>query len=139
MIKRLFASMLALMMLFVPFNNIAYAADADGDVVPAYTYTRNCCSTLSISGTTGTCTSELSGVPGQTTKIAIYQMLQKKTSSGSWNSVASWQETDIGSEGYASHTKGSLSSGTYRVYTIFTVYAGSNYETIHKYSISKTV
>lgn len=126
-------------MLLASTGNVVSAAENDYGIMPAYTYTCNCSSVLSISGSSATCTSSATGYYGETTKISVYQVLQKKTSSGSWTSVGSWQETDVGYNGYASNTKTGLSSGTYRLYTVFTVYAGSNYETIEKYSSTKTI
>ena len=79
------------------------------------------------------------GYSGETTKIVMEQTLQKKTSSGGWSEVASWSETDTGYIGSATNTKSSLSSGTYRLKTVFTVYAGSDYEVLTKYSTEKTV
>lgn len=102
-------------------------------------YTSSCSSTLSVSGTTATCTSEALGYYGETTKISMVQTLQKKTASGSWSKISSWSEVDTGYRGYMSNKKYSLSSGTYRLKTVFTVYAGSNSETITKYSSNKTI
>lgn len=102
-------------------------------------YTSSCSSTLSASGTTATCTSEAIGYYGETTKISMVQTLQKKTASGNWSKVSSWSEVDTGYRGYMSNKKYSLSSGTYRLKTVFKVYAGSKYETITKYSSNKTI
>lgn len=109
------------------------------DASPAYLYTSECSSTLTISGKTATCTSYASGYRNETTKIVITQTLQKKTSTGSWSKVSSWSETDTGYKGSATNTKSGLSKGTYRLKTVFKVYAGSKYETITKYSSNKTI
>ncbi len=109
------------------------------NIVPFTLYTESATSTLTISGAKATCISKATGYSGETTKIVIEQILQKKTSSGTWNEVTSWSETDTGYIGSATNTKSSLSSGTYRLKTVFTVYAGSNYEVLTKYSTEKTV
>lgn len=103
------------------------------------TYLMTCSSTLTISGTTATCDSNATGYYGETTKIAISQTLQKKTSDGKWEYVDSWSETDQGYKGSATNYKYNLSSGTYRLKSVFTVYAGNDSETIEKCSFEKTV
>lgn len=103
------------------------------------TYLSNCSSTLTISDTTATCTSKATGYYGETTKIAISQTLQKKNSSGDWEYVDSWSETDQGYKGSATNYAYNLSSGTYRLKSVFTVYAGSDSETVEKCSFEKTV
>jgi hypothetical protein len=109
------------------------------DMSARTSYTASCSSTLSVSGTTGTCTSDATGYYGETTKIVMVQYLQKKSASGSWSNVCSWSETDNSYRGYMVRTKYNLSTGTYRLKTVFTVYAGSNSEVLTKYSSSKTV
>ena len=108
-------------------------------VSPYSLYTKTTSSDLSVSGSTATCESEAVGYSGTTTKIVMNQTLQKKSFFGSWNEVASWSEIDTGYHGYASNTKSSLSGGTYRLKTVFTVYAGSNSEEITVYSTEKKV
>lgn len=109
------------------------------EISPFYTYTSNCSSTLSISGTTGTCNSAATGYNGETTKIVVEQTLEKKTLLFFWSSEENWTTTVTGSKADVTKTRGGLSSGTYRLKTVFTVYAGSNYETITVYSAEKTV
>ncbi len=109
------------------------------NVMPCWNYTRTYSSTLTISGTTATCTSKANGYAGKTTKIVISQILQKKNSSGKWSKVESWGETDTGYKGSATNNAYNLSKGTYRLKSVFTVYAGSKNETITKYSFEKTV
>lgn len=102
-------------------------------------YTKSTFSTLTISGTTATCKSEATGYSGTTTKIVIVQTLQTKTSSGTWSKVKAWSETDTGYKGSLTNYAYSLSTGTYRLKSVFTVYAGTQYETITKYSSRKTI
>lgn len=87
-----------------------------------------------------TCDSNATGYYGETTKIAIAQTLQKKTSDGKWEYVDSWVETDNGYIGSATNYKYDLTKGeTYRLKSVFTVYAGNDSETIEKYSFEETV
>ena len=103
------------------------------------TYLHSCSSTLSISGTTATCSSKASGYYGEATSVKIEQSLEMKKSSGKWEEVDSWSETDEGYVGSATNYKYNLSKGTYRLKSTFTVYCGSDYEVVEKYSYEKTV
>ncbi|MCM1316426.1 MAG: hypothetical protein NC235_15445 [Clostridiales bacterium] len=134
MVKK-FASLLCAIVLSTSFivGNAASAAVILPDS-PAYSYASNCSSNLSISGTTATCKSSVIGYYDKTTKIVITQTLQKKNSSGNWDDVCSWNDTIYSFKGSLTNTKSSLSSGTYRLKTVATVYAGTEHETITKYS-----
>lgn len=116
---------------FVAGSNVSAAVVLPD--APAYSYTSNCNSQLTITGSTAECYSYVTGYYGSTTKIVIKQILQKKTSSGNWEDVCSWNSTINNFKGSVTNYKYSLSSGTYRLKSVFTVYAGSNYETITKY------
>ncbi len=133
MIKKV-ASLLCAVVLSTSFavGNVASAAVISPDA-PAYSYAYDCTSELSISGTTATCKSSVTGYSDKTTKIVINQTLQKKNSSGDWGYVYSWYETINDFKGSVTNTKSSLESGTYRLKTVFTVYAGTASETITKY------
>ncbi|MDE6678117.1 MAG: hypothetical protein K2K02_03655 [Ruminococcus sp.] len=134
MIKKV-ASLLCAIVLSTSFvvGNVASATVILPDS-PAYSYTRECSSDLSISGTTATCKSSVIGYYNKTTKIVIKQTLQKKNSSDKWEDVCSWSDTIYSFKGSLTNTKSSLSSGTYRLKTVATVYAGTEHETITKYS-----
>ncbi|MDE6425565.1 MAG: hypothetical protein K2K89_05460 [Ruminococcus sp.] len=134
MVKKL-ASLLCAIVLSTSFvvGNVASAAVILPDS-PAYSYISDCSSNLSISGTTATCKSSVTGYYDKTTKIVITQTLQKKNSSDKWEDVCSWNDTIYSFKGSLTNTKSSLSSGTYRLKTVATVYAGTEHETITKYS-----
>ena len=109
-------------------------------IMPFDLYTSSCSSTLTISGTTATCTSDATGYLGETTKIVIDQILEQKGSGDTWSYVNSWSKTGIGHKGSATNYEYSLSKGkTYRLKTTFTVYCGTKYETIEKISSEKKV
>jgi len=135
-----FISLLCAFVLSTSFavGNVASAAVIPPDA-PAYSYTYDCSSDLSISGTTATCKSSVTGYYNKTTEITILQTLQKKNSSGDWEYVCSWSSLIYNFCGSLTNTKSSLSSGTYRLKTVATVYAGTANETITKYSNEKTV
>ncbi|MCX4374896.1 MAG: hypothetical protein OSJ61_01865 [Lachnospiraceae bacterium] len=135
MLKKITAAFLVLIV-----STLVLCTVVSANGVSLYTtYLYTCSSTLTISGTTATCLSKATGYYGETTKITISQTLQKKTSSGDWEYVDSWSETDDGYIGSATNYKYNLSNGTYRLKSVFTVYAGNNSETIEKCSFEKTV
>ena len=139
MIKKV-TSLLCAVVLSTSFavGNVVSAAVIPSDA-PAYSYTSECSSTLSISGTTATCDSSVTGYYNETIKIVIKQTLQKKNSSSDWDDVCSWNNTIYNYRGSVTNTKNSLSNGTYRLKTVATVYAGTANETITKYSKEKTI
>ena len=139
MIKKV-ASLLCAVVISTSFavGNAASAAVIPSDA-PAYSYTSECSSALSVSGTTATCDSSVTGYYNETTKIVIAQTLQKKNSSGNWDDVCSWGSIINYFADSLTNTKSSLSSGTYRLKTTAVVYAGSAHETITKYSKEKTI
>lgn len=102
-------------------------------VSPAYVYAYDCVSELTISGSTATCTSSVVGISGTTTKIIIKQILQKKNSSGGWDDVCSWIDNSFSTNFTLTNYKYSLSSGTYRLKSEFTIYSGTSSETDTKY------
>jgi hypothetical protein len=108
-------------------------------VTPYYLYAVSATSTLTISGSTATCTSELSG-GSSVTRIVGTQYLQKKGILGIWSTVSSgtWSKSVDGLYLYMSNSKGSIDSGTYRLRTVFTVYSGNNSESIEKISSEAT-
>lgn len=108
-------------------------------LTPRYMYTSSIRSSLTISGNTATCTSEVKGYLGETTKIVIEQVLEKEVSPGNWDEVDSWTNTVNSYRSSFTNTKTGLSSGTYRVTTISKVYVGESFEQITTYSSEKNV
>lgn len=108
-------------------------------VAPAYSYTYECSSELSVSGTTLTCSSKLTGYYNVTDKIVVYQYLQRKNASNEWVTIYSWYNVINYFIGSITNYRYSMASGTYRLKTTFDVYSGTNYETITKYSKTKTI
>jgi hypothetical protein len=121
----------------LPFNIIASAAEDEPGT--RFQYISSCSSTLTTSGTTATGISKVTGYNGETTKIVITQTLQRKNSYGNWVYVQSYSGTYYYFKATLSKTYSNLSSGTYRLKSVFTVYAGSNSETVTKYSSEKTI
>lgn len=140
MYKKLVALLSALVMIMsvTSANATSYAAVIPPDS-PAYSYTNDCNVALSISGRKATCKSTLNGYYNTTTSIEITHTLQKKNSDNEWDDVDTWSTTINNFSGSLTSTKSSLSNGTYRVKTVFTVYSGTAHETITKYSKNKTI
>ena len=105
---------------------------------PRYSYTNTCRSSLFISGATGECVSYLLGYPNITTKIVIKQYLQVKDGNR-WRTSQSWSNTYYNYHANFSNYRTLYSGNTYRVYSEFTVYSGSNYENVYAYSTTHTV
>ena len=111
-------------------------AENETSIQPMYDYTRNHVENLSISNGTASCSATLTGINGTTTKVVIKMTLQKKTLLW-WSEVETWSSTH--NTYYGSLTKStSVKSGTYRVKAVYTVYSGSNSESITDYSSQAT-
>ena len=113
----------------------------DSSISPYYENAYNPVSDLDISGTTASCTSSTTGV--DTVKITVEQTLEKYSGwFWIWNNVdgASWTKTVNMNTIRLSNSKSGLSSGTYRLKSVFTLTSSSGKtETITIYSAEKTV
>ena len=112
----------------------------DIGVSPLYEIAKTVKSNLSISGTTAYCTSSASGT--EAVSITVEQTLQKQGLLWSWSGVkdASWEKTVNSNTISFSNTKSGLSSGKYRLKSVFTLTdKNGEVETITVYSAEKTV
>lgn len=131
---------ISIMLCFVVIMSICTISASASELISVnYAYTRSCSSDISVSNKTITAKSSVIGYNGTTTKVVIKQTLQKKTSSGIWTSAGSANSTTNSYRATLSKKYTGLSSGKYRLKSVFTVYAGNNSETITKYSSEKTV
>lgn len=139
----MYKRIMALLCSFTLLGSFAVAEYANAAVIqpvsPAYSYTYSCSSDLYASGSTITCESTLCGYSGTTTKIEVFQTLQMLNSYGTWNDMCHWRDTSYTFYASVTNNRYSSANGTYRLRTIFTVYSGTNYETITKYSNNKTL
>lgn len=103
-----------------------------------YVYTNFCYSSLYISGSNGECVSHLTGYSGVTTKIKVEQHLQVRDGNR-WRNTQNWTKTYYTYHAHFVNNRTLYFGNTYRVYTTFTVYSGSNYETISTYSNAYSV
>lgn len=116
-----------------------FSVNASDLISIKYSYTKSVSSIISVTGTTATAISTAVGYNGETTKIVIKQTLQKKNSIGTWTSLSTNSETFKSYKAVLSKKYTGLYKGTYRVKSVFTVYAGNNSETITKYSTEENV
>ncbi len=135
MIKKITATILTTVLTLVV---LCVPASANS-ISPRTKYLMTCSSTLSISGTTATCSSGATGYYGETTKISVSQILQKQNFWGDWEKVERWDETDYGFKCDATNYAYNLSSGKYRLRSVFTVYVDGDSEVITKDSYENTV
>lgn len=128
-------------MLCVSLSVTSYAESGKsaGDISIMNIVRENCISDLSISGSSATCTSRITG--DSVKSITAIQTLQRKSGS-SWISVsgANWTKTTSISMLYMSNCKTGLSAGIYRLKTVIrhTNTSGQT-ETITVYSTEQTV
>lgn len=125
-LKRICASVLAAACLCTCFS-VTAAADTDttyslvgSGISPLYDITKNASSELNLTGTKAECISRASGV--DIAKITVEQTLQKFSGwFWIWIDVdgASWTRTENSSPVLMSNTKSGLTSGTYRVKSVF--------------------
>ncbi len=95
-------------------------------------------SALTISNSTATCRSVFLG-SADVSKVKVEQHLQKK-SLLIWSNVSSFSTTITGKNASFTNTKSSLSSGSYRLKSVFTVtMSDGQTETVTVYSDTKTV
>lgn len=132
--------MLTLMACAVPIQ--ANAADLDTivieEIAPAYIDVSLATSSLSISGTTATCTSYVKSP--NATSITVSQCLYKVSGDKLIPvSGAQWSTVKKSTEVTFINTKSGLGSGTYRLETVFTVYVGRVSEPVTVYSNDVTI
>lgn len=142
--RRICAFLTMLMMLLVLPTTFVHAEaqvmnapPGDSVAQPLYTYTSSVSSTLSISGTTATCSSTVKG-SANVTKIVATQYLQKKVLWW-WTEVDHWSKTVNKNYLSMTNTKTGLDSGTYRVVVEATVYCGDNSENVSADSVEVKV
>ena len=111
------------------------------EVSPAYEIAYNPTSSLNMSDKMAYCISKAKG--NNVVSITVEQTLEKYSGwFAIWNAVdgASWTETFDNNTIYVANTQSGLSSGTYRLKSIFTLKAANGKtETITVYSKEKTV
>ena len=142
--KKILAIVLTALCLFAAVGTVACAdavSNSDDVISPAYEYADSVSSRLYISEQTATCRSDADGC--NVVSITVEQTLEKHSGwFWIWNSVdgANWTKTVNLNSISMSNTKSGLSSGTYRLKSVFTLTSSSGKtETITVYSEEKKV
>lgn len=142
--KKILAIVLTALCLFAAVGTVACAdavSNSDDVISPAYEYADSVSSRLYISEQTATCRSDADGC--NVVSITVEQTLEKHSGwFWIWNSVdgANWTKTVNLNSISMSNTKSGLSSGTYRLKSVFTLTSSSGKtETITVYSDEKKV
>ncbi|HBH95103.1 MAG TPA: hypothetical protein DDX91_05075 [Ruminococcaceae bacterium] len=125
--RQIIASALTVMCLCTCFSTTVSAKTVStfslvNSISPLYDIADSAYSELNIVGTKAECVSKVSG--DNTTKITVEQTLQKYSGwFWIWDDVdgASWTRTENKSSVNLSNTKSGLTSGTYRVKSMFTL------------------
>lgn len=142
--KKILASVLTVACLFTCFTATASAKNvstyAIGDTAsPQYEIATKVASYLHFTGTTAECISQASGL--DTVKITIVQTLQKYSGwFWIWDNVDTWTKTINSSGTSFTNTKSGLSSGKYRVKSVFTfTNVSGKTETLTIYSSTESI
>lgn len=142
--KRILASILTVACLFTCFTVTASAKNTStysvGDTAsPQYDIATKAFSALNFIGTTAECVSQTDGF--NTVKITVVQTLQKYSGwFWIWDDVATWTKTVNSSSTSFTNKKSGLSSGKYRVKSVFTLTNSSGKtETLTIYSDSEKI
>ena len=143
-LKKILAILFCGMLLCTSLTVSAYAEKTstvvESEVAPAYEIASSVMSNLSISGTTAYCKSSASGI--DTVSITVEQTLQKQGFLWLWYGVdgASWIKTVNMNSISVSNTQSGLSSGKYRLKSVFTLTdKNGKSETITVYSAEKSI
>ena len=132
--KRIFSLVLAVLMLF-SFN---MGARAESMVQPRYSYTNSVDASISFRSGQLTCSGNIVGKKGTTTRIQ-YQLILQKKGVLKWNTVTTWSDSVSSYETTDTKHYGPVDSGKYRVKVEATVYAGTSSETVSATSSTETV
>lgn len=128
-------AMLLTCLVFLLMPSISMASDNnDYDVMPCLTYIVDAKTTLSISGNTATVDCWVNGDVLDATKAKAIVELQVKNSATNWIPVAIWTDTQESFKASVYKTKTINPDNTYRVKATYTVWEGSQSETITSYT-----
>ena len=144
--KRFIATLLACVMASSVFTIASFADNETSEyvkeeIVLDYVLVQDAGNSLTISGTTATCNSYVKG-NSTVTNVTATQTLEKQGFLWSWSDVsgATWTKTVSGKNLTLGKEKSGLTSGTYRLRTVFTLTSSNgSTETITIYSREVTI
>lgn len=113
----------------VPMNQ-----QEESEIAPHFTYIVDAMTSLEISGNTATVDCWVNGDISTATKAKVIAELQLKSSATNWIPVAIWTDTRDGFEAFVYETKTINPNNTYRVKATYTVWEGSQSETITSFT-----
>lgn len=138
MFKKLITILLTVVISISCCVSTAHAAEATPDISIMSVYVNSKYCSISVSGTTATCVTEISG-KSSVSQVSINQTLQRKDSSGRWQYITNWNKTYTSSYGKSQNSKSSLSSGTYRQMSQIVLLVGTTLEHFTLYSEEVTI
>ncbi|MBQ7672976.1 MAG: hypothetical protein IJT36_00355 [Alphaproteobacteria bacterium] len=143
-IKKIMALVLSSVIICLSLSTQVYAEDLspiiEEEIISPYEYAQIVYNSLNISSGTAECVSNCIGY-SNVVQITVTQTLQKFWGLWVWNDVdtASWSDTSMSNGIDLSTHKSGLSSGTYRLKSVFELTASNGKtETITIYSSEKT-
>ena len=113
----------------VPMNQ-----QEESEIAPHFTCIVDAMTSLEISGNTATVDCWVKGDISTATKAKVIAELQVKNSPTNWIPVAIWTDTQNGFDAFVYETKTINPNNTYRVKATYTVWEGSQSETITVFS-----
>lgn len=126
--------LICLMLSLTPAMAMANSVnDSENEIMPRLTYIVDAMTALDISNGTATVDCWVKGNYGEATKAKVIAELQLKSGS-SWMAYGTWTDTQNDYEAYVYKTKSVKSGQTYRVKATYTVWEGSQSETIVVYT-----
>lgn len=137
--KRFLCLLTSLLLMCTMIVGPAITVSAEEVVVqPRLSYTHSASNNLDISSDgTASCLSYAEGYYGITTKVHIKMVLQKSIQRR-WTDRVTWEGTFNDVWGAIDEIT-TVTTGTYRIKSIFTVYSGSDYEVIEAISPEKYI
>lgn len=139
--KKIISLLMSLIMCLSLTATVSAQTTPANFVQPYYELAMDAKSHLYINGTTATCVSDISGL-SNVVKVVIDQYLQKQGFLWIWSTYdgAEWSETVYSDSNAVINTKSGLTSGNYRLKSIFTLTdKNGKTETITVYSGEVTV
>lgn len=123
-----------LILCFLMAFSIMCTAFAGPDIMPYYTYVGTIKVDFSVDGTIAECLGRIKPKSNEQTSIVVN--LQRKSSGGTWSTIATWTDRCASGLSEAGGTKSVTKGYDYRVYATGKVYnsSGSVIETVNKYS-----
>ena len=133
MLKEKLKKIIATVLLGGMFLTIPVAVMAN-EIMPCWLYVVEAENDFSITGTTATVDCRVTGDYGEATKAKVIAELQLESGTDNWIAYGTWVDTQNDYEASVYETKSVTKGHTYRVKATYTVWEGSQSETVIIYS-----